>query len=230
MILPSLLMGIPCLLLLPYTRGELNNTQGELCSQQVEMMREWIKAEMRDDIQIEVERKVKDKLEDMERKIERLTTAVAITVYKGLWDTQNATINYDSFLTLSSSSQQPGGGLSLTTGVFNCTIPGDYSITVSGMVRLDPGEQAGVALHKNGKKVQASQFYSYSQSRARGGWIAEQGSRTVVREILYCTVLYNTLLYCTLLYYTLPIQYCVSCCISADPPPGSRRHPGTQDL
>merc|ERR1712080_245629 len=131
--------------------------------------------------------------------------------YQDGWSRASSTITYDSLLSDYNNADKPNGGdgrMDITTGVFTCLTAGHYTVTYSGHVRVDPGEDVSIYLHHNGERVEESQWYSY-QSYENGGVIYDQGSRTVILHLAVgdtlelrtsdCTAGISRLTYCVFL-------------------------------
>ena len=70
--------------------------------------------------------------------------------------------------------------MDISTGVFTALTPGHYTVTYSGHAGVAPREEVKFELMKNGVSVGAEgRWHSYSDSD-NGGYIDDQGSRTVV--------------------------------------------------
>jgi len=97
------------------------------------------------------------------------------------------TIHYDYLLSESKNSGWPNGGdgkLDLGTGVYTCLTAGYYTITMSGWAGMNPSEEVSSFLYRNGEKVEASRWHTYT-SNNNGGWVLDQGSRTVILHMSY---------------------------------------------
>merc|ERR1711890_7619 len=105
--------------------------------------------------------------------------------YQDKWTTASSTITYDSLLSDYNNSDKPNGGdgrMDITTGGFTCLTAGHYTVTYSGYVVADPGEDVYIYLHHNGERVEESLWHS-GQSSKNGGSIHDQGSRTVILHL-----------------------------------------------
>ena len=103
--------------------------------------------------------------------------------YQNQWTNHSATITYDRLTADYNNSDRPGGGdgrLDISTGVYTALTAGHYTVTYSGMARVNPGEYVVFQLLKNNKSaVNEGRWHSYSRGN-NGDYIDDQGSRTVV--------------------------------------------------
>ena len=108
---------------------------------------------------------------------------VLTCAHQDAWTTPNATITYDRLTVDYNNSDRPGGGdgdMNISTGVYTALTAGHHTVTYSGWARLFPGEQVNFWLSHNDQYAGfEGEWQSYSSSN-NGGFIDEQGSRTVV--------------------------------------------------
>ena len=115
---------------------------------------------------------------------------VMMCAHKDYLETTNvigneSTVTFDRFLSNYNNAGRPGGGdgeLDLTTGIFTCLTPGLYTIALSGVAELGPGDQNMFWLFHNGQKVVESRWEQWTYSNTIGSAFYTQGSRTVVRS------------------------------------------------
>ena len=165
----------------------------------VDVMREEMREEMREVMREEMgekDNKVKTQLDVLEARNTELTTKlrevdqksprdlpfILTCAYKHDWSTPGATITYDRLTVDYNNSGRPGGGdgdMDISTGKFTALTPGHYTVTYSGIAKVDPGEYVNFQLMKNGKSVGTEGWWE-SYSSSNGGRISDEGSRTVV--------------------------------------------------
>ena len=118
--------------------------------------------------------------------------------YRKAWSS-HSTIEYSSLFY--SRSNQPTGGLDITTGVFTSPFPGTYRVTWSlfaenyaGEYRLQGivsvylilvGNSAEIYLYKNSERIDES-LYWYNSAVYEDSFVRDQGGRTLVSKHKYC--------------------------------------------
>merc|ERR1719481_1030561 len=105
-------------------------------------------------------------------------------------DIKSATIPYTTLLY--SSTNKPGGGLDIASGVFTSSHPGSYTVTWALQAIVDAVDDAVyIYLQHNGQNIGESRHLSYYSGPS--GQVEEQGGRTMVLHLdqgdtlqLYC--------------------------------------------
>jgi len=93
---------------------------------------------------------------------------------------KSATIPYSTLLY--SSTNKPGGGLDIASGVFTSSYPGSYTVTWSLIAGDDAGDNIVVIyLQHNGQNIEESEHFS--EYTGPSGWVYEQGGRTMVLHL-----------------------------------------------
>jgi len=91
------------------------------------------------------------------------------------YTTSHGTISYSSLSY--SRTNQPTGGLDISSGIFTSPYPGTYQVTWSLLAFNPPDEHLEVYLYKNGKQVPES--WTYSKYTGSSGYVFDQGGRTL---------------------------------------------------
>merc|ERR1711962_1336067 len=101
---------------------------------------------------------------------------VMMCAYQDHWITPNATITYDRTLVDHSTH------FDIESGLFTCVHGGIYTVSVSGLVRVDPGKVASIFLYKNGLPEDGARWDSFNHI-LNPGHIEEQGSFNTLVEL-----------------------------------------------
>ena len=135
-----------------------------------------------------------------QKSLRDLPYAMSCAYRHGPWTTPSATITYERLSADYNNSDRPGGGdgmLDISTGVYTALTAGHYTVTFSGMAKVDPGEKVEFQLMHNGKGGNGYGWWESASGSNNGGVIDDQGSWTLV-SLERCTHLY--LYTCTDLY------------------------------
>merc|ERR1712080_545872 len=199
----TLLLVLPCLLLLPHT-------QGELCTQQVEELMLQMK-----EMKVEMEA-MKQEMTAVEKSPNTAVSQVRDVpyvmscAYQDYWDRDETTITYSSLLSDYNNHDKPDGGdgvMDISSGQFTCLTAGYYTVTFSGHAAVEPDEVVNIFINHNGERVYESRWWSYS-STANGGLIVDQGSKTVILHLAVGDTLELATTTCDGIIYDL--IYCIS--------------------
>ena len=123
------------------------------------------------------------KIKEVDQKSLRDLPYILTCAYKDGWSTPGATITYDYLTADFNNSERPGGGdgdMNISTGVYTALTTGHYTVTYSGRGGMNPGEYVAFQLMHNNNYAGPEGFWDSYSASGNGGYISDQGSRTVV--------------------------------------------------
>ena len=127
-----------------------------------------------------------------QKSLRDLPYAMSCAYRHGPWTTPSAIITYERLSADYNNSDRPGGGvgmLDISTGVYTALTAGHYTVTFSGMAKVDPGEKVEFQLMHNGKGGNGYGWWESASGSNNGGVIDDQGSWTLV-SVERCNHLY----------------------------------------
>merc|ERR1712037_249542 len=159
----------------------LLSTQKEVASLKSEMTMQI--ADLQNQCQTEVKKEVDKVLPTAVEQGLRDLPFEMVCAYKHRWNTLGV-VNYDRISEEFNNSDRPGGAdgsMNIETGVFTTVTSGYYIITFGGIAEVGSKDYLWMWLYHNGIQLEESKF---DMHLGTSGWIAGQGSRTVILHLL----------------------------------------------
>jgi len=138
-----------------------------------------LKSEMREEVKKELNKALPTAVEQGLRDL----PFEMVCAYKFEWDTEGV-VNYDRVTVEFNNSDRPGGAdgsMNIETGVFTTVTSGYYIITFGGIAEVGSKDYLWMWLYHNGIQLEESKV---DMHLGTSGWIAGQGSRTVILHLL----------------------------------------------